>query len=100
VEFNDRSISAEGYVAQLVDELKNKVHQVEEQFRRPRVRDDIRDMLDRASVELCMDMYWRDERLMEMMTRTQRWTAEDWTYWELKMGIALFCLKCGGSMDF
>lgn len=60
VHYNDRNISAESYVAETRDKLKQKFKDFSEEFGKPQIREEVRKMLDSLLVEICEQQYWSD----------------------------------------
>jgi GTP-binding protein EngB required for normal cell division len=66
VQYNDRSISAESYVAETVDALKARFKEFTAQFRKPQVRAKLKDMLDEKVMDVLEQLYWLDKRAPEL----------------------------------
>ncbi|KAI8818975.1 P-loop containing nucleoside triphosphate hydrolase protein [Fimicolochytrium jonesii] len=66
VHYNDRRISAESYVAESIDLLKQKFKEFAGQFGKPQVREEVRMMLEQKVLAICGDMYWSDDRIANL----------------------------------
>lgn len=66
VQYNDRSISAESYVAETVDALKGRFKEFTAQFRKPQVRAKLKNMLDEKVMDVLEQLYWLDKRTPEL----------------------------------
>ena len=66
VQYNDRSISAESYVAETVDSLKARFKEFTAQFRKPQVRAKLKGMLDEKVMDVLEQLYWLDKRVPEL----------------------------------
>ncbi|TFY78170.1 hypothetical protein EWM64_g5839 [Hericium alpestre] len=65
VQYNDRRISPESYVAETVDALKARFKEFTAQFRKPAVREKLKGMLDERVMDVLEQLYWSDKRLPE-----------------------------------
>ncbi|KIP08217.1 hypothetical protein PHLGIDRAFT_23637 [Phlebiopsis gigantea 11061_1 CR5-6] len=66
VQYNDRRISAESYVAETVDLLKARFKEFTTQFRKPQVRAKLKEMLDERVMDVLEQLYWSDRRTPEL----------------------------------
>lgn len=66
VQYNDRRISAESYVAETVDKLKGRFKEFTVQFRKPEVRAQVKRMLDERVLSVLEQLYWNDPRSAEL----------------------------------
>lgn len=66
VQYNDRRISAESYVAETVDLLKSRFKEFTTQFRKPHVREKLKEMLDERVMDVLEQLYWSDKRTAEL----------------------------------
>ncbi|KAI8920097.1 P-loop containing nucleoside triphosphate hydrolase protein [Powellomyces hirtus] len=66
VHYNDRRISAESYVAESIDTLKQKFKEFAKQFGKPQVREEVRSMLEQRLLDICADVYWSDSRVSNL----------------------------------
>ncbi|KAJ3147242.1 dynamin-like GTPase mgm1 [Geranomyces michiganensis] len=79
VHYNDRRISAESYVAESIDSLKQSFKEFAKQFGKPQVREEVRRMLERRLLEISRDVYWTDPRAATLprlcITDADEWRA-------------------------
>ncbi|KAG6374326.1 P-loop containing nucleoside triphosphate hydrolase protein [Boletus reticuloceps] len=66
VQYNDRRITAESYVAETVDALKARFKDLSVQFRKPEVRAKLKAMLDDKVMDVLEQLYWLDKRAPEL----------------------------------
>ncbi|KAI0783606.1 P-loop containing nucleoside triphosphate hydrolase protein [Abortiporus biennis] len=66
VQYNDRRITAESYVAETVDVLKSRFKEFTVQFRKPQVRAKLKEMLDEKVMDVLEQLYWSDKRSLEL----------------------------------
>ncbi|KAG2157987.1 P-loop containing nucleoside triphosphate hydrolase protein [Suillus bovinus] len=66
VQYNDRRITAESYVAETVDTLKSRFKDFTTQFRKPQVREKLKMMLDEKVMDVLEQLYWLDKRTLEL----------------------------------
>ncbi|KAH7912348.1 P-loop containing nucleoside triphosphate hydrolase protein [Hygrophoropsis aurantiaca] len=66
VQYNDRRITAESYVAETVDTLKARFKEFTTQFRKPQVRAKLKAMLDDKVMDVLEQLYWLDKRTPEL----------------------------------
>lgn len=66
VQYNDRSISAESYVAETMDALKARISEFSKALGKPVVRKMIRTALDEKCLDILAGMYWGDSRLEDL----------------------------------
>jgi hypothetical protein len=66
VQYNDRRISAESYVAETVDALKAQFKEFTVQFRKPQVRAKLKEMLDYKVMDVLEQLYWSDKKSAEL----------------------------------
>lgn len=66
VQYNDRRISAESYVAETVDLLKARFKEFTTQFRKPQIRAKLKEMLDERVMDVLEQLYWSDKRTPEL----------------------------------
>ena len=58
VQYNDRPLSAESYLAESLDSFKHSFKEFSEQFGRPQVRKVLKDTLDQRILDLLAKRYW------------------------------------------
>lgn len=68
VQYNDRRITAESYVAETMDALKLRFKEFTQQFRRPVIRAKLKEMLDEKVMDVLEQLYWLDKRAAELGT--------------------------------
>ncbi|KAF8072076.1 P-loop containing nucleoside triphosphate hydrolase protein [Lyophyllum atratum] len=66
VQYNDRRITAESYVAETMDALKLRFKEFTQQFRRPVIRAKLKGMLDDKVMDVLEQLYWLDKRAHEL----------------------------------
>lgn len=66
VQYNDRRITAESYVAETMDMLKSRFKEFTIQFRRPVIREKLKAMLDDKVMDVLEQLYWLDKRAPEL----------------------------------
>lgn len=99
VHYNDRRISAESYVAETVDGLKSQFKEFTTQFRKPRIRAKLKEMLDDKVMGVLEQLYWSDKRAVELSTlgADPRVKPEDVeSYWRYKLHAASSLLTKSG----
>merc|ERR1711939_883600 len=58
VQYNDRPLSAESYLAESLDSFKHSFKEFSEQFGRPQVRALLKEVLDQRVMDLLAKRYW------------------------------------------
>ncbi|KAI0264439.1 P-loop containing nucleoside triphosphate hydrolase protein [Gloeopeniophorella convolvens] len=99
VQYNDRRISAESYVAETIDALKGRFKEFTAQFRKPAVRTKLKGMLDERVMDVLEQLYWSDKRLAEFtaLGEDKRIKPEDVEpYWKYKLEAASSLLTKSG----
>ncbi|KAF5327633.1 hypothetical protein D9619_004320 [Psilocybe cf. subviscida] len=66
VQYNDRRITAESYVAETMDTLKARFKDCTQQFRRPVIRAKLKNMLEDKVMDVLEQLYWLDKRAPEL----------------------------------
>lgn len=66
VQYNDRQISAESYVAETMDELKTRIGQLSKSFTKQDVRKMLKNLLDEQVLDLLASQYWIDPKTPEL----------------------------------
>jgi len=61
VQYNDRRVTAESYVAETVDALKAKFRDYTSQFTRAQLRANLKEMLSDKVMDIMEQLYWSDE---------------------------------------
>ena len=100
VQYNDRRISPESYVAETVDALKVRFREYAAQFRKPAVRERLKGMLDERVMDILEQLYWVDKRVEELgalSANTKIKSADDVdVYWKHKLTAASSLLTKSG----
>jgi hypothetical protein len=99
VQYNDRRITAESYVAEVMDNLKARFREFTHQFRKPQVRAKLKMMLDEKVMDVLEQLYWLDKRVPELneLGGDPRVKAEDVEpYWRHKLDAASSLLTKSG----
>ena len=99
VQYNDRRISPESYVAETIDALKGRFKEFAVQFRKPAVRAKLKTMLDERVMDVLEQLYWSDKRVSEFthLGDDKRLKPEDVEpYWKYKLEAASSLLTKSG----
>ena len=99
VQYNDRRISAESYVAETVDSLKARFKSYTSQFTKPEIRAKLKSMLDDKVMDILEQLYWSDKRTSELLQIGQDFKvqAEELDqYWRHKLEAASSLLTKSG----
>ena len=100
VQYNDRRISAESYVAECVDLLKARFKEHSAQFSKPQVRERLKAMLDDKVMGVLETLYWSDKRTLELTGLVQlsmiKTGADVEPYWKYKLEAASSLLTKSG----
>lgn len=99
VQYNDRRITAESYVAETVDALKSRFKDFTTQFRKPQIRARLKEMLDEKVMDVLEQLYWQDKRVLELgaIANDARVKVEDVEpYWRYKLEAASSLLTKSG----
>ncbi|KAH7884636.1 P-loop containing nucleoside triphosphate hydrolase protein [Phlebopus sp. FC_14] len=99
VQYNDRRITAESYVAETVDTLKARFKEFTAQFRKPQVRANLKAMLDDKVMDVLEQLYWLDKRAPELglLAADAKLKPEDVdAYWRHKLEAASSLLTKSG----
>lgn len=91
VQYNDRRVTAESYVAETMDCLKHDFKDFANNFGKPQVRHEVRTMLEQKVLDICAEQYWCDEKIAEL----PKATPED-IYWLYKVDFASAALTKSG----
>lgn len=80
VQYNDRSLSADTYVAETVDKFKHDFKQFSDHFGKQQVRNMLKDELDQKVMDLVAERYWLDPAI-------ESWSKEPISdpHWERKL---------------
>ncbi|KAL1949659.1 hypothetical protein VTO73DRAFT_8540 [Trametes versicolor] len=99
VQYNDRRISAESYVAETMDTLKARFKEYTAEFRKPAVRAKLKAMLEERVMDVLEQLYWTDKRAPELtaLGADARVKPEDVEpYWRYKLDAASSLLTKSG----
>ncbi|KAG6900574.1 hypothetical protein C0993_008291 [Termitomyces sp. T159_Od127] len=99
VQYNDRRITAESYVAETMDALKLRFKDATQQFKRPIIREKLKGMLDDKVMDVLEQLYWLDRRAPELGTlgADPRLKPEEIEpYWRHKLDAASSLLTKSG----
>ncbi|KAH6913316.1 dynamin GTPase [Coprinopsis sp. MPI-PUGE-AT-0042] len=99
VQYNDRRISPESYVAEAMDTLKLRFQKATEQFKRPIIRAKLKSMLDDKVMDVLEQLYWLDKRSPELgqLGNDPKLKPEDVEpYWRHKLEAASSLLTKSG----
>ncbi|WVO19732.1 uncharacterized protein IAS62_001022 [Cryptococcus decagattii] len=99
VQYNDRRITSESYMAETIDALKARFKEYTAQFTKPAVRAKLKDMLDDKLMYILEQLYWNDPRAAELgkLAEDRKLPAEDLEpYWNYKLETASSLLTKSG----
>ena len=99
VQYNDRRITAESYVAETMDTLKLRFKESTQQFRRSIIRAKLKAMLDDKVMDVLEQLYWLDKRAPELsaLSTDSKLKPEDVEpYWRHKLEAASSLLTKSG----
>lgn len=88
VQYNDRAISAESYVAETLDQLKAKINALGKGFAKKDVRRLLKSFLDEQVLDLLASQYWVDSRTPELgsLANDRSISPDDLdVYWQRKL---------------
>jgi replication fork clamp-binding protein CrfC len=91
VQYNDRRVTAESYVAETMDSLKHNFKDFASNFGKPQVRHEVRSMLEQRVLDICAEQYWCDPKIAELPK-----AASDDIYWLYKIDLASAALTKSG----
>lgn len=64
VQYNDRNLTADTYVAETIDKFKHDFKQFSDQFGKQQVKEMLKDELDQKVMELIAERYWSDPAML------------------------------------
>ncbi|WVW82190.1 hypothetical protein I302_104196 [Kwoniella bestiolae CBS 10118] len=99
VQYNDRRITSESYMAETIDALKARFKEYTAQFTKPAVRSKLKEMLDDKVMNILEKLYWDDPRTLELskLAEDRKLTTEELdTYWKYKLETASSLLTKSG----
>ncbi|CAJ0833955.1 9450_t:CDS:2 [Entrophospora sp. SA101] len=91
VQYNDRRMTAESYVAETIDSIKHNFKDFAHSFGKPQVRNEVRAMLEQRVLDLCAELYWTDKRIVDLPK-----TPPDDLYWQYKLDMSSATLTKSG----
>lgn len=99
VQYNDRSISAESYVAETMDLLKSRIGDLGKTFSKAEVRRMLRSALDEQVLDLLAQQYWTDPKAADLskLGGDSKLTPGDLDlYWQRKLDAISSALTKSG----
>ncbi|KAJ1674065.1 mitochondrial dynamin GTPase Msp1, partial [Spiromyces aspiralis] len=69
VQYNDQRVTAESYVADTLDAIKQKFKQFTHDFGKPQVRAKVRSLLESRMLDICAELYWSDSGVVAFSKR-------------------------------
>lgn len=99
VQYNDRNITAESYVAETMDALKLRFKEFADRFGKPEVRQLLKHHLDDKVMDILADVYWEDPRREELVKlgEDRKVEAENLDrYWQHKLDASSSALTKSG----
>ncbi|KAF9059786.1 P-loop containing nucleoside triphosphate hydrolase protein [Rhodocollybia butyracea] len=97
VQYNDRRITAESYVAETMDALKARFQTAKTEFRKPVIREKLKAMLDDKVMDVLEQLYWLDKRAKELGELAVESRVQDVdSYWKHKLDAASSLLTKSG----
>lgn len=100
VQYNDRGITPESYVAETMDALKLQFKEFAAQFGKPQVRALLKQSLDDKVMDVLAQLYWTDGGRMAELTQLaadKRLSPEDLDrFWQYKMDASASALTKSG----
>ncbi|KAK4050082.1 mitochondrial dynamin GTPase Msp1 [Microbotryomycetes sp. JL201] len=99
VQYNDRSISAESYVAETMDHLKARINELGRNFTKSDVRRLLKAALDEQVLDLLAQQYWTDPKAPELskLGNDSRLSPDELdAYWQRKLDAISSALTKSG----
>lgn len=99
VQYNDRTITAESYVAETMDALKLRFKDFAAHFGKPEVRALLKQALDDKIMDILAQLYWSDSRAPELsqLADNRKVTPEELDrYWQYKLEASSSALTKSG----
>jgi len=91
VQYNDRKLTAESYVAESIDTLKQRFKAFSSAFGKPEVREEVRKMLQKRVIDACAQVYYSDPKGEEFPT-----LCMTEPYWQNKIDLCASALTKSG----
>ena len=85
VQYNDRQLTSETYVADTLDRFKLDFKHFSEKFGKQQVRDMLRDTLDQKVLDLLAERYWSDAKVLDWAPTGTTPAGGDEAHWERKL---------------
>ncbi|KAJ4468234.1 P-loop containing nucleoside triphosphate hydrolase protein [Lentinula aciculospora] len=100
VQYNDRRITAESYVAETMDILKARFQAAKAEFSKPIIREKLKMMLDDKVMDVLEQLYWMDKRTKELgdlaVDSRVKGPEDVDSYWKHKLDAASSLLTKSG----
>ncbi|WFD30767.1 mitochondrial dynamin GTPase Msp1 [Malassezia sp. CBS 17886] len=99
VQYNDRTITAESYVAEAMDAMKQRFKYFAQHFGKPEVRVLLKSALDDKVMDILAQVYWTDGRVPELSALGGRWRVsreEVGAVWDEKLDASSGALTKSG----
>jgi hypothetical protein len=99
VQYNDRNITAESYIAETMDALKLQFKDFADRFGKPEVRQLLKQNLDDKVMDILADVYWEDPRREELVKLGEDRKVEPADldrYWQHKLEASSSALTKSG----
>ncbi|KLO17361.1 hypothetical protein SCHPADRAFT_919458 [Schizopora paradoxa] len=100
VQYNDRRVTAESYVAETVDALKARFRDYTSQFTRAQLRSKLKEMLNDKVMDIMEQLYWSDEgkakELVSLCADAKVKPENVEPYWRYKLEAASSLLTKSG----
>ncbi|KAK9719982.1 mitochondrial dynamin GTPase Msp1 [Basidiobolus ranarum] len=91
VQYNDRKLTPESYLAETLDSLKFQFKEFSGTIGKPEIRSQLRQLLEQRVMDLCAQMYWSDPNLSKLTKDTMKEA-----YWEQKLDACSSILTKSG----
>ncbi|KAI9363469.1 P-loop containing nucleoside triphosphate hydrolase protein [Zopfochytrium polystomum] len=69
VQYDDRRVSPESYVAEVMDSVKGRFREFARTYGKQQVKEQVREMLEEKLLDLCADVYWSDAMQTDAFTK-------------------------------
>ncbi|CAG8680410.1 11586_t:CDS:2, partial [Gigaspora rosea] len=87
----EERITAESYVAETIDSIKQNFKNFAYSFGKPQVRLEVRSMLEQKVMDLCAELYWTDNKIVDLPK-----APIDELYWKYKLDMSSAALTKSG----
>ncbi|PWA00621.1 hypothetical protein BB558_003325 [Smittium angustum] len=78
VQYNDERITAESYMTECIDIIKQRVKQFKQNFGKTQVRSEIQKYMDSRIISICEELYWNDPRAYQMGEHVLGGSSRGW----------------------